>query len=208
MPVIPVTGSSSDVPVPQTRRHRMRWYVGWLTGGTLLGFGLASLIGLASPVGALFFFYPILACIVGFAVVLGGGGLVWLACAIARKWPRVFPTTVLFAAFAMGVAVVFCGLVVYRQTEENARCAAQIIQAAEHYRADTGAYPKELAELCPTYLRRVPRCQYGLLRGDFYYSATHLDGDNPPYLIYQNMLGYTSRTYTFNEGKWQSSAWD
>lgn len=74
--------------------------------------------------------------------------------------------------------------------------AAKIISACEEFHAATGAYPKNLAELVPKYMRSVPRAKYCLTFSEFLYS------DRTPMLFWYSVPPFGRKIYYFEERRW------
>jgi hypothetical protein len=76
--------------------------------------------------------------------------------------------------------------------------AERLIAAIECCRTATGAYPRELADLVPEFIDRVPRAQYTLI-GSFSY--VYWGTEKPPSLWY-NPHAMDHRIYDFKTKKW------
>ena len=76
--------------------------------------------------------------------------------------------------------------------------AQRVIDAIESYRAATGVYPKELADLVPQYIDHVPYAQYTFM-GFFYYMRG--GAEEPPTFFY-NPHGLDHHGYDFRTKRW------
>ena len=71
----------------------------------------------------------------------------------------------------------------YIQCTIAAANGERIYKACEDFNRDNGRYPETLDELCPRYLRYIPRAKYCLWSGEFVY------------IHYKDMPGYTLKFY-------------
>jgi hypothetical protein len=82
--------------------------------------------------------------------------------------------------------------------ELSQRRSAEVIAACRRYETDHGELPRDLGDLVPTYLPRVPRANWSLL-GDFYYRA----GGSPSLSYFAPWPD--ARVYLFDEDEWRLS---
>ena len=77
--------------------------------------------------------------------------------------------------------------------------AARLIQACEHYREASGAYPEQLDDLVPRYLSSIPRAKYCCSSNAFEYSAS------PPrhLILWWVFPPYGRLVYIFETGGWR-----
>lgn len=72
--------------------------------------------------------------------------------------------------------------------------AAEVIKAADNYKAKNGAYPQKLEELSPEFISAIPRAKHTVLWNNFYL----IDGK----LVYINTPPFNLRQYDLAERKW------
>lgn len=80
----------------------------------------------------------------------------------------------------------------------GAQRAKEVVAAVEAFKAKTGDWPRQLAELVPAYLPEIPRARYTLTMSDFQY---HTAGGNPM-LMYTAMPPYGRPFYSFRQRRW------
>jgi hypothetical protein len=150
-------------------------------------------------------------CCIGFnaAFLLGMLGLPLSLWAISAAWTaasngrqRLFQRR-LVAVACGGVLLAGAPLSCSVQSRLLEQAVAPMLDALERYRADRGAYPKQLEELIPAYLTHLPECQGG--PGAF---------DKPQYLLMDAKAGdagppgfvVTCYTYVFNKHSYHSTS--
>lgn len=76
--------------------------------------------------------------------------------------------------------------------------ADRLIKSIENYRAATGIYPKQLDDLVPRFIDKVPCAQY-TIGGKFYYMR---GGTAEPPMFWYNPHGMDHRIYHFKTKNW------
>lgn len=76
--------------------------------------------------------------------------------------------------------------------------AERIVAAVEAYARDNGQYPKELEQLVPRYLERVPLAKYALVFNDFRY--WEIDGQHS--LMWVEIPPFGRSIYSFERKRW------
>jgi hypothetical protein len=139
----------------------------------LFGYSQIGLLGLT-----------IVGLVIGLFVALAIG-------AVKRRWKP---------ALYIGVALVICLSSIFvvqtisaRQQAASMAGAEPIIAAIERYHATTGAFPRTIAELIPTYLPSMPRSSMGF-NGSEYLIWTDPDGYRVEFALQGwNICAYDSR---------------
>ncbi len=140
-----------------------------------------------------------------FVDVIGSGNYLWSFC-VCPIWflvsivEYIRKTKGRVALFSIAISVLTFVIAYgnsYIQCTIAAANGERIYAACEDFNRDNGRYPETLDELCPRYLRYIPRAKYCLWSGEFVYI---IDKGRPGYILKWYLIPPMARM-VHNSGK-------